>query len=55
MKVQGNGEGLPNQASAGRFFQRKFAVTSVMKIYTKMCELCVHPDYDHFYIQLTLK
>ena len=26
----------------------KFAITSVLKIYSKMCELCMHPDYDHF-------
>ena len=34
--------------------QRKFAVTSVLKIYSKMWELCMHPDYDHF-IPLTSK
>ena len=28
--------------------QRKFAVTSVLKIYSKMWELCLHPDYDYF-------
>ena len=33
--------------------QRKFAVTSVIKIYSEMWELCMHPDYDHF-IPLTL-
>ena len=26
-----------------------------MKIYTKMWELWVHPDYDHLYIPLTSK
>ena len=36
-----------------QFFQRKFAVTSVMKIYTKMSELGVHPYYDHLYNPLT--
>ena len=34
--------------------QRKFAVTSVLKIYSKMGELCMHPDYDHFF-PLTFK
>ena len=34
--------------------QRKFAVTSVIKVYPKMWELCMHPDYDHF-IPLTSK
>ena len=33
-----------------QFLQRKFAVTSAIKIYTKMWELWVHPDYDHLYI-----
>ena len=28
--------------------QKKFAVTSVIKIYFIMWELCVQPDYDHF-------
>ena len=37
------------------FFLRKFAVTSVVKIYPKMWELCMYPDYDHFYIPLTSK
>ena len=37
------------------FFQRKFAVTSVMKIYTKMWEFWVHLDYNHFYIPLISK
>ena len=32
-----------------QFFQRKFAVTSVMKIHTKMQELWVYPDYEHLY------
>ena len=36
-------------------FQRKFTVTSVIKIYTKMWELWVHSDYDHLYIPLTFK
>ena len=35
--------------------QRKFAVTSVIKIYSKMWELCMHRDYDHWYILLTSK
>ena len=34
--------------------QRKFAVTSAIKIYSKMWELCMHPDYDDF-IPLTFK
>ena len=34
--------------------QRKFAVTSVLKIYSKMWELRMHPDYNHF-IPLTSK
>ena len=35
--------------------QRKFAVTlSGIKIYSKMWELCMHPDYGHF-IPLTSK
>ena len=34
--------------------QRQFAVTSVIKIFSKMWELCMHPDYDHF-IPLTSK
>ena len=34
--------------------QRKFAVTSVIKIYSKMWGLCMHPDHDHF-IPLTSK
>ena len=38
-----------------QFFQRKFALASVMKIYTKMWELLVHLDYDHFYIPLISK
>ena len=38
-----------------QFFQRKFAVTSVIEIYWKMWELCMHPDYDHLYIPLTFK
>ena len=29
-------------------FQGKFAITSVIKIYSQMWELCVHPDYEHF-------
>ena len=33
---------------------RKFTVTSVLKIYTKMWKLCMPPDYDHF-IPLTSK
>ena len=28
--------------------QRKFTVTSVSKIYSKMYELSMHADYDHF-------
>ena len=34
--------------------ERKFAINSVMKIYSKMWELCMHPDYCHF-IPLTSK
>ena len=34
--------------------QKKFDVTSVLKIYAKIWELCLHPDYDHF-IPLTSK
>ena len=34
--------------------QGKFAVTSVLKIYSKMWKLSMHPDYDHF-ISLTFK
>ena len=37
------------------FFQRKFAVTSVIRIYSKMWESCMHPDYGHLYIPLTSK
>ena len=33
-----------------QFFRWKFAVTSV---YTKICELWVHRDYDRLYIPLT--
>ena len=36
-----------------QFFLRKFGVTSVIKTYSKMRELCMHPDYDHLYIPLT--
>ena len=36
-----------------KFFQRKFAVTSVAKIYSKEWELCMYPGYDRFYIALT--
>ena len=36
-----------------QFFQRTFAVTSVIKIYSKVSELCMHPDYDHLHIYLT--
>ena len=32
------------------FVQRKFAVTSVLKLNTKVWELSVHPGYDHLYI-----
>ena len=38
-----------------QFFQRKFGATSVIKIYSKMCELCMNSDYDHLYIPLTSK
>ena len=34
--------------------ERKFAINSVMNIYSKMWELCMHPDYRHF-IPLTSK
>ena len=34
--------------------QRKFAVTSVLKIYSKVWELYMDLDYDHF-IPLTSK
>ena len=33
----------------------KFAVTSVIKTNSKMCELWIHLGYDHFYIPLTSK
>ena len=33
-----------------QFFQRKFTVTSVIKFYSKMWELWVHPYCNHFYI-----
>ena len=33
---------------------RDFAVTSVLKIYCKIWELCLHQDYDHF-VPLTSK
>ena len=35
------------------FFRRKFAVTSVMSIFTKIYNLQVYSDYDHMYIPLT--
>ena len=38
-----------------QFFLIKFAVISVVKIYSKMWELCMHPEYDHLYISLTSK
>ena len=38
-----------------QFFERKFTLTSVIKIYSKMYELCMHPDYDQWYIPLTSK
>ena len=34
--------------------QRQFAATSVLKTYSKTCELNMYPDYDHF-IPLTSK
>ena len=37
------------------FCHRKFNVTSVIKIYTKMQKLWVHLDSDHLYIPLTSK
>ena len=36
-----------------QFFQRTFAVTSITKLYTKIWELWVHPDYGDLYISLT--
>ena len=36
-------------------FQRKFAVDSAIKNYTKMWESWMHPDYNHLYIPLTSK
>ena len=36
-----------------QLFERKFALNSVIKIYSKMWELCMHPDYDYLYIPLT--
>ena len=33
----------------------EFAVTSVIKIYTKMWELWVYPNFNHLYIQLNFK
>ena len=38
-----------------QFSQRKFAVTSVINIYTTISELWVHLEYDHLYIPLTFK
>ena len=38
-----------------QFFHLKFAVTSVIKIYSKVWELWMHLDYDHLYIPLTSK
>ena len=38
-----------------QFSQGKFAVTSVIKIQTKMWDLWVHSDNDHLYILLTSK
>ena len=32
------------------FFQRKFAVALVIKIYSNMGELSTHPDYAYLYI-----
>ena len=37
------------------FFQIKFVVTSVIKICSKMWELCMHPNYDNLYNPLTSK
>ena len=34
------------------FFLKKFAATLAIKIYTKMCKLCVYLDYDPLYIPL---
>ena len=41
--------------SSMQFFQIKFALNPVIKIYTKLRKLLVHWDYDHFYIPLTSK
>ena len=38
-----------------QFFLRKFAVTSVRKIYAKMQESWLHSDYHHLYIPLIFK
>ena len=38
-----------------QFFYLEFDVTSVIKIDSKMWELWMHLDYDHFYIPLTSK
>ena len=35
--------------------KRKFALTSVLRIHTKICELLVHWTYDHLYIPLNSK
>ena len=38
-----------------QLFQRKIGVTSVIKLYSKMRELCMRPDYDRLYVPLTSK
>ena len=38
-----------------QFFQGKFTVTSIIRVYTKMYELLVNTAYDHQYISLTPK
>ena len=38
-----------------QFFQRKLTVTSVIKIHSKVWELCKQPNYDDLYIPLNSK
>ena len=33
--------------------QMKFAATSVLKTHSKMCELSMYPDYDHFILLIS--
>ena len=38
-----------------QFFQRKLTVTSVIKIHSKVWELCMQANYDDLYIPLNSK